>query len=228
MNSIVKYLLCFVGGALVGFAGTSLFYKKKIKSLEEEFDAMDKHYQEQNPKVAPYVRKTSEKDDVEQADESKDKPVLTSSNSIVRGAMRYEKPDDTDYTAFWNKTDPAEKESPEEDDDDDGYSQGLMLNKERKENEFKPPKLIKANEYGDQPGFATVDLHYYQGNDFLTVASDMNEDDLLYESEIDEYVGDALTKFNFKSSNEKTIYVRNYQRATDFMITKIFSSFGEE
>ena len=222
MNTVVKCLLCFVGGALVGFAGTSLYYKKKIKALNEEFDELDKHYQKEFPKLAPYVKKEPEKKETEVKKEK-----ITSSNSIVRGRMEYSKPDNKDYTSYWNKTDPAEKESPE-DDYEDSYSQGLIINRERKENEGKPPKLIKANEYGDQPGFATVDLHYYQGNDFLTVASDMNEDDLLYDSEVDDYVGDALVKYDFKHSTEKTIYVRNYQRATDFMITKIFGSFGEE
>jgi len=229
--SILKYALTFVGGAALGFVASSLFYKKKIKSLEREFDEMDSYYQEKNPKVAPYVKK--EETPKNKTQENGDAKPSVSGNSIVRGRMEYKKPDYVEYDKIFTPsndatapTDPAEKESPE-DDYEESYSQGLVLNKEREANKVKPPKLIKANEYGDQPGFNTIDLHYYQENDFLTVVSDMGEEDLLYVDEIEDYVGDALIKFDFKNSDEKTIYVRNYQRGCDFMISKVFGAFGE-
>ena len=230
MNNFVKNLLVFVGGAAVGFIGSSIYYKKKIKKLEEEFDAMDNYYAEMNPTVAPYVKKenTGEKAPEEVKENA---AKIESSNSIVRGRMEYKKPDSKDYTSYWKKeaqkaVDPAEKESPE-DEYEDSYAQGLIANNEQSRNRTKPPKLISANEYGDQPGYSTVDLRYYQENDFLTVVSDMDEEDILYVDEIENYVGNALVKFDFKHSDEKTIYVRNYQRMTDFMISKVFGSFGE-
>jgi hypothetical protein len=73
-----------------------------------------------------------------------------------------------------------------------------------------------------------LSLLYYTENDTLTIHDDEDMgEDIIYLDEIADFIGDALDKFDFRHSDEKVIYVRNFRRSTDFEITKVYGAFGE-
>lgn len=103
----------------------------------------------------------------------------------------------------------ANEESPE---DDDEYA--------LKEPKPKlPPRLIKEEDWQTCPTLDKVNLYYYTEDDILTNEDDEVIDDPRY------YIGNTLTKFDFKHNDEKVIYVRNEEIGTDFEIEKIWGGF---
>lgn len=219
MHELVKDTIIFlVGGAIGYFIGYKRAEKKWKKKAEDEISDMEHYYKEKYP-------------DPEPAKETKTDKVMTADDGIVpvTANVKFDKPDPTDYTQYYpeNQTDPAEAEHPQDDEteDEENHYDGLEMTENAKKNRKRPPKMISGDDYGNEPGFAELSLLYYQGNDILTLDEDENGEDIIYFDEIESYIGDALHKFGFADNQEKTIYVRNYQRMADYMITKVFGSF---
>lgn len=210
--SLLKGVLIFVAGGGVGGAIGS--YVMKIK-LEEKHKAelidMEEYYVNRHPDKKPRENGYYEGDKQVQ-DDLKD----------------YVKPAPVDYTKYYDPDeDPADNESPN-DDETDNYDEGLELEKERIEDKNKKPKLIAASDFGMDPKYGTLSLLYYTENDTLTIHDDEDMgEDVIYLDEIADFIGDALDKFDFRHSDEKVIYVRNFRRSTDFEITKVYGAFGE-
>lgn len=217
MNSIIKSTIIFLAGAGIGyFIGNNVAKKKWKKKSDDVITDMTKYYKEKYPDPEP--------------EPNKDK-VMTADDGIVpvTANVQFEKPDPTDYGQYYpeNPTDPADEEHPQDDmtEEEENHYDGMEMTENARRNRNKPPRLISGDDYGNEPGFVPLSLLYYQDNDVLTIEEDENGEDVLYFDEIENYIGDALNKFGFTDNQEKTIYVRNYQRMADYMITKVFGAF---
>ena len=208
IDKVIAFALGGVAGYFVGRYLTKNFYKEKA---ENEIADMEEYYQGKHPEKPP--RETN-------AETVDGKKIFTMGGNYV-------KPTKVDYTSMY---DPAESESPEEDDpvDIDDTDDGEALNNEYKANKSRAPRLIKGSEFGDQPGFTTQTLLYYTENETLVIhdMEDYGKDDMIYPDEYDDMLGDALVKFGFTTNDkEDRIYVRNFSRGCDFEIVKVFGAF---
>ena len=216
MNFIKNALIFAVGGGIGYFVAHFIDKAKYEEKLKAELEDMEDYYISRHPDKKPRSVSYS-------------KPAEDVPADINEA---YEKGEYHDYTGYYTPSeeepaDPAENQSPS-DDDDDGYYEGLSLEQERRKNKDKAPKLITAADFGNEPGFSTLSLLYYTENDILTIHDEEdNSEDIIYLDEIDDFIGNALEKFEFKTSNEKVIYVRNFKRSTDFEITKVHDYFEE-
>lgn len=203
---MLKLFLSFAGGAVVGGGAAWFFTKEKYrKYYEDEVEAMHQYYEDQNK--AEDFREEYDADFYNpNGDQKPPKPEKR------QGSFA------TDYTSFYleepdpdaDNVDPAEKESPEED-----------MPAERNK---RLPKLIKYEDFGED-GFAQVTLYYYTDDEEL-VGEGETQADIIDEDEVKDLIGDALTKYGFTDeySEERTIYVRNFNRKTDYEIIKVRGS----
>lgn len=206
--------LAFVGGLVAGFAIGHYVAKCKYEEITKEgFARMDAYYKRK------------------QSSEDKQQEVASVDNVEVQTMdVEYVKPEPRDYTQYYNPEnqqtdiDPAEYESPEEDEYSDGHSRSMneTYNAIHEKERNKPPRVISAAEHGtrDHEGYVSYELLYYTENDVLTV-SDPEGEDIISPDELDDIVGNTLVKFGFKTNNEDVMYVRNYQRMWDLEITKV-------
>lgn len=86
------------------------------------------------------------------------------------------------------------------------------------DNNYIPPRLISSEEYGEMVGYSYEELLYYQDNDTL-----INEDEEVIEDPA-KIVGTAMIKYDFVSTNEEDIFVRNDNLRTDYHIHKVFNT----
>jgi len=205
---MVKEIVIGCAGIAIGyFAGryvTKIHYEE---IMEKERKDMREYYEGKHPEKPPMPEYS-----------------MTQNVEVHNMTEEYVKPNKVDYTKYY-QTDPAESESPSEDapsvDEDD---LGEVITADYKKNSKKPTKIIKADEFGDQPGFNTMELVYYQENEVLTL-KEGSEEDIIYFDEIEDLIGDALVKFGFADNDETCIFVRNYSRGCDFEIIKVFGAF---
>ena len=82
---------------------------------------------------------------------------------------------------------------------------------------LRGPRLIKAEDYGNDRTLEMQELFYY--TDTCTLTDE--EDEVISGERAELLLGDALIKFGFDTNDEDTIYVRNERHGADYMITKI-------
>jgi len=86
----------------------------------------------------------------------------------------------------------------------------------------RPPRLIRAEEYGTDSRFEPASLYYYVLDDTLATEAEEKID----RDDIPMHVGDALTKYGFiDDDNATAIYVRNERLACDYEITKVNAAY---
>lgn len=214
MNAL-KYALIFLAGAGVGFGASAIFFKKKytevLKKTDEELEKMDEYYKKKLENLyAPKEEEPVLKDE-EGHKEDKDPDSI----------KRVEKPEKrqgsfgTDYTSYYySGGDPAESEHPREE--------------EKPIREPQPPKLIRAEMYG-QDGYSERVLYYYTDDDTL-IPEGGTYDDIVDTDEVADSLGNALIKYGFADANnlERDIFVRNFDRKTDYHIVKVVGSLSED
>jgi hypothetical protein len=89
------------------------------------------------------------------------------------------------------------------------------------------PRIVK----GDEVNLRTATtLYYYTVDDILTISAELEngqetEEPVRDPAELEEMVGDTLTKFNFKNSDEEVIYVYCPVRNKYYQIIKVRYSF---
>lgn len=77
------------------------------------------------------------------------------------------------------------------------------------------PYVITDDEYNDgEVGYTQVTLTYYAGDDTL---SDENDSPIF---EVDQTIGDALSRFGENSGDENTVFVRNTRIELDFEVVR--------
>lgn len=217
--------LAFVGGLVAGyFIG---HYVAKCKCEEEKergYAEMDDWYRKRYGLNAT----TEETADTEVQDGS----------SVQTMDVLYKKPEQHDYTQYYKKEsppiDPAEYESPSEDPSSDENEEercrniGEMYNDIHQKERNKPPRVISGAEHGtrEHEGYLSVELLYYTGNDTLVMSDPEGDiESIIRPDELDDLVGNTLTKFGFKTNDDSVMYVRNYQRMWDMEITKVRGDF---
>ena len=83
------------------------------------------------------------------------------------------------------------------------------------------PKIIKAEEFGKVSGFETEDVLYYEDNNEFIVIDGIGDEFVLDALDIEAFFGDCLTKYDWVSSDMDRIYIRNFNRETDFEVCRI-------
>ena len=205
MNAL-KYSLIFLAGAGVGFCVSTFFYRKKYQTLmkekDEELAKMDKYYEKLMKPETVEPEKTEE-----QAPEEGPKPA-TQKPEKRQGSFA------SDYTSYYKAADPAESEHPKEEEEPIMVSQ--------------PPKLIRAGVFGTE-GYASRILYYYTDDDAL-IPEGGTYDDIVDTDEVKDVIGNALIKYGFADANnmERDIFVRNFDRKTDYHIIKVIGSLSED
>lgn len=213
----MKPLLMFAAGVLTGGACTAAYFKVnyiKISVHEKEIKDMTRYNEK---RMSAFARRSRVRHN----------PVPYTSQQgpdIQDDNQKYEKPEYVEYDKRFKQ---AEQDAPEATDGDnyqENYSQGEAVRKDRESAKAKGPKLIKAEDFGSESYLDAVTLLYYVDDGVLT-----SEDEEVYEDldEVEDMLGDALRKFGFDQNDEPTIYVRNYDRACDYEIIKVFSSYND-
>lgn len=213
MKDYWKFLIAFAAGAVGGGLSVWIFMKRKYdKMVNEKISALDEYYK-------TYYGDGGWSDDVSDVES-----FTEVEEDVQESPGKMEMKVDThkvDYTSYFkSEKELSEAEHPME----SGY--GEVEETEEEAKETKSPKFIKAIDYGSG-GFGTMDLLYYQDNDTLVIDDEVNQEVLTDFDEIESMIGDALTKYGFKEDDEPVIYIRNYSRNRDYMITKVFDKFSD-
>ena len=243
MKGLVKLGAAFLLGAGVGGAGVWIFLKKKfdkhLRAHDEEIQKLENYYAKKYDEEVP--EKVSEAE-VEAPSEYKGDGNGPAEVSLMRKTRRDKiEPVNThkvDYTSYFSgDTEGGEEnmnfeelEHPKDDGAEDpefeeNYYSGLEATSELRNRHGI--KFIKAVDYGTDPSFSPRTLLYYQDNDTLVIDGDSNQEAVDDLDEIASMIGDGLTKFGFKNDAEPVIYIRNFDRGCDYMITKVFDAFAE-
>ena len=240
---MIKEILLFSGGILVGAAagiiGTKLILEKKIdkkyqdKADKEILEAMEKHFKDGRSKTEPV--KEPDKDSLsdpgiasvaEKAVQKEQEKKNQKINYTAYSENGVEKPDDMITKPKKTIVEPDDIEDEEDEvekwdrQEEENYIKGLRDSERWSRERLNRPKIIKREDYGGDPLLETAELHYYPEQDILAFA-DNNEE--IFDENF--HVGDCLTKYGFKTNQEKTIYVRNSYVGYDFEITKRFDKF---
>lgn len=211
MNAL-KYALIFLAGAGIGFGASNLFFHKKYEKLtkekDEELAKMDEYYR---IKLEEATKKNIETMVDVMNEEAEDEPPVATEpvKEKRRGSFA------TDYAAFY-ATDPAETEHPRENEDEEPVR------------EKQPPKLIRKGSFGSD-GYATRVFYYYTDDDAL-IPEGGTYDDLVESGEVRDTLGNTLIKYGFADAEnmEREIFVRNFDRKTDYHIIKIIGSLSDD
>lgn len=218
MRLEVKLAIAFAGGVLTGVGATYLalkrYFSKKaddeIKSVEKAFTERIEEVEEERDNALGIAKSAvippEEKDEVRSEIMENDGAM----NAIIKGMSR----EKVEYTSYYPKDDHPEDDPPEED-----LKEVIDTVNNKRQKKFA--KIISYDEYGALPGYDYKELYYYQGDDTLVD----DQEDIIDNPE--SLLGDALTKYGFKASDEKVIYVRNEDFSCDYEVTKVFSRFSE-
>lgn len=189
-----KTFLAFGVGLAVGIGGTYFYLKRKYEEkLSEQVQEIRKHYQ----KKQEQSKSKEEKDEkfanrFEEAEE-REKDRITY-ESI---AKRYQGSDEQ------RPVDPAEQESPSED--------------EPEEEIF----TVSEEEMETYDNFEDISLTYYAEDDILCD----DQEQVIEDPEA--IIGDALTKFGVKSGYPDTVYVINKRVRAIFEVLMVEGSYQE-
>lgn len=178
-----KTFLAFGVGLAVGVGGTYFYLKQKYEEkLSDQIQEIRKHYQKKQEKP-----KT-----IEEAEE-REKDRITY-EAITK---RYQESDEQ------RPVDPAEQESPPED--------------EPEEEIF----TVTEEEIESYDNFENIDLTYYAEDDILCD----DQEQVIEDPEA--IIGDALTKFGVESDYPDTVYVINERVRAIFEVLMVEGSYQE-
>lgn len=221
MKMEVKLAIAFAGGVLSGagamYLALNKFFRKRsedeIKSVEKAFTERIQEVEEERDNALGVAKKAViENGSNEKKDEVRSEALENSTvmNSIINGMSK----DKVDYSTYYPDDHPQDDE-PEEDVSE------VINTVNNKRSDRKYAKIISYDDYGSLPGYDYKELYYYQGDDTLVD----DQEDIIDNPEL--LLGDALTKYGFKTSDERTIYVRNEDFSCDYEITKVFQRFTD-
>lgn len=191
-------LLIFLGGAAVGGLTATIYFKRKIDSLEEEYqkiatDAYNKYVGEFNSSV-----KNVDEIEVNYSHGDKDIQIIS----------------DIPNTGYVAGIDTGN--------DEDKYTEIVKEYNSQEENETEDnimPYIITPEEYGDDDDYDTKVLTAFTDKVVL------DEDNCMTDIE---YFGDAINKKIYSKKNKDTsIFVRDENEKVDYEIIKENISFEE-
>ena len=213
---MVKEIIIFASGCVVGAAIAVPITKKKVakkeKDLENQNQSKDEYIKELEERIkldelavgSGYIQKEEEKDSVKQAknDEKKVKSVIL-------------KPSVRDYTVYFKNK--AESEHPREDEIGDYIMETEEIRDDR------GPNVVSYEEYWspEYEYHEKVELNYFTEDEILANP----ENEVVENAEI--LIGNALRSSGFTKNDEKVIYVRNYELCSDYEIAKVFGAYAD-
>lgn len=205
---MVKEIIIFASGAMVGAAIAVPITKKKVakkeKDLENQNRSKDEYINELEERIkldelavgSGYIQKEEEKD------EKKVKSVIL-------------KPPVRDYTVYFKQK--AESEHPREDEIGDYIMETEEIRDDR------GPNVVSYEEYWspEYEYHEKVELNYFTEDEILANP----ENEVVENAEI--LIGNALRSSGFTKNDEKVIYVRNYELCSDYEIAKVFGAYAD-
>ena len=205
---MVKEIVIFASGCVVGAAIAVPITKKKVakreKDLENQNQSKDEYIKELEERIkldelavgSGYIQKEEEKD------EKKVKSVIL-------------KPPVRDYTVYFKQK--AESEHPREDEIGDYIMETEEIRDDR------GPNVVSYEEYWspEYEYHEKVELNYFTEDEILANP----ENEVVENAEI--LIGNALRSSGFTKNDEKVIYVRNYELCSDYEIAKVFGAYAD-
>lgn len=229
MKGFVKLIGIFIAGAAAGGAGSYFFMSKQVKKKENEMNEaivdIRKYYDDKIAKLDPPAEEEANVKKVDGPAIVKETKVHKTDRQNAHKEASFVREERPDYTSFFRKREHPEDDEPEESEEQDDYDGGEAITKDHESNRNKPPKPIKAVDFGQDPSYETVTLYYYIEDGALVLEDQTPFDDFPNEQEL---LGDALDKFGFKDDDDESeIYVRNYARQTDYEVIKVYGAYNE-
>ena len=249
MNSSVKNILIFIGGAAAGSVSTYFVVKKyfETKADREIQSVIDMFNEKVNEVEKP---KSSEKGEIEGPKEIETKP---SHSSIVERLNN--KPDILDYTKYFKSScekldgvdsltvdvkkvadseglseeELAEREHPEDDEpytDEEDRDQQLDYEDYELNGEHKKALLEDKPPYEIEPSSYELECANYEKFSLIWYVYDellANEADEIVDRE--RFVGTVIEDSGFADNDLDALYVRNDILMVDFEITKVYEEF---
>lgn len=208
----MKYLIVFLLGSVVGVAVGAYSMKLYLEDKEHaradaEIEEMRNYYEDMMNDVA-----------VSKDEEETPKPQHFKKGLPDEEAPREDK-QKVNYQGFYS--DPAEMEHPEDDpySDEEGDDFIEDMNSFHERNKGRDPRIISIEAAGDLP--ANIDhqiLYYYKYDETVTDEEGMPIED--YER----LIGGCLYKYDFVDSDERILFVLNYELDTLYEIEKLDDS----
>lgn len=202
--TLIKDFALLAGGLFAGYSVGKYVTRVKYEAIiETDMKRIMEYYEGKHPEK-PKMTETTDISGVE---------VHSMSESYVKpNRVAYDKK----YTGA-TETEAAESESPSE---EDAVEYGGRSN--------KSIVIIDDGEFEELATQKGIHLLYYTENDILTISEGEGIEDVMYVDEIEDHIGDALTKFGFKTNSQDKICVRNYKNGCDYCIVKVRKAFGED
>lgn len=230
-----KNLIFGIGGLLIGAVGGGLCgwfgcKKKYEQQAAEEIALMREHYEEKERTVkkvlnAQYGVEQIKKKLNEEGYADTDINFAGSKETLEK--MRDESKSKYQYVdekrgIMVTYEDPAESEHPEDDEEEAEDPDDIgEVNREYEKNKHKNPKIISVEEAGNlPPGTENECLFLYTYDDTIT---DENDEEI---EQPELLLGDCLEKYDFYDSDEKIMFVMNYEMSTCYEISKIDAAWG--
>lgn len=189
-----KTFIAFGAGLAVGIGGTYFYLKQKYEEkLSEQIQEVRRHYQEKQEK--PKAKEEKDEKFTNRFEESEERGKNRIAYESI--AKRYQGSDEQ------RPVDPAEQESPPED--------------EPEEEIF----TVTEEEIESYDNFEGIDLTYYAEDDILCD----DQEQVIEDPEA--IIGDALTKFGVKSGYPNTVYVINKRVRAIFEVLMVEGSYQE-
>jgi hypothetical protein len=199
----IKYVAIFASGAVSGILVSKEYFEKRtneeIASVKESLSTMI-HLKR------PEKKEEKESDDIPVKRDPRKAEVVVDYSGYTKAAKEYSAEDE----------DPAESESPSDEDDD---VKNYLDGKRDSEAPRREPRLIKYEDFGELPYYDKITLLYYIEDGVVTT----EDDELITNPE--EILGNCLVKFGFDKNDERVIFVRNERNSTDYEIDKVFDSY---
>lgn len=235
MGNVLKYACTFLGGALIGAAGTYLYFDKKFKDLAntideqviEETESIKKAYKELVDEIS-----ITDEDLIAAADSFASKYVSNSSEpeQYSPNSMKKSPAEKIDYTAY---SVPAGKASEMNDAETESYMNDVVSRIDKEiaimKGEPEPvgiapdPYQISHADFGSQYGYDMVDLVYYEDS----ILADSNDDVIYDHRTIDEAVGLENFEEFLNDDDYDAMYIRNERHKIDYELVKSALSYND-
>ena len=254
MTTNLKCMIFFIGGATIGalggIFGTKGYFEKKANERADETITEMKELIKAQYKVPAETEDIANPVEEEKTNEGPSKIASKASESPQDRVLSLEDIQTrleenrvrTDYAAIYGQVHPESKtekksrmpeievveysekepEDEEEDEINEPYEEPPVV-AYADEHKGRKPRLISAAKVAELPdGIDIVGLQFYASDEVL---ADENTEEIISDQHL--IVGDCLTKYDFAHSDERTIYVMNYELNTCYEIVKIDASYEE-
>lgn len=214
-KTLIALLTGLVVGAGIGVITSKKYFENKYeKALEKKKKELENYY--------GYVDEYTKENITEVGKETNNKEesgiLPTEERNRIKQEMK-KKRQHVDYHSMYqnnssddNENDMEEVEKSEEEE---------WMEEHLRERNL-PPKIISEKALGDIPEYYQSEtLYLYTYNDVIT------DDEGNVIDEPHHLLGDCLDRFDFYDSNEKVIYIQNYEHITIYEVQKIVAAFEE-